>query len=165
MIRTTGLIRVLGLAAAVVLWTMATASAADPSKGGGSVPLPHPAEAFKGEKCVEPNDVMRRQHMNYLKHQRDDTLRQGIRGEKYSLKECVDCHAVKSPDVMDGKVRTIQPFCKECHSYAAVTIDCFACHTGAANDDGKKMGLDVPVTGSTLLSEMKAHLNKREVKQ
>ena len=159
MTRTTALIRVLGLAAAVVFVTMAPAMA-----DGGSVPLPHPAKAFKGEKCVEPNDVMRREHMNYLKHQRDETLREGIRGNKYSLKECVECHAVTSPDVASGKVRTLKPFCKECHAYAAVSIDCFACHTGAASD-GKKTGLNVPVTGNTLLSELKAHLNKRETGQ
>lgn len=98
----------------------------------GEVPLPHPAKAFKGEQCVEPVDVMRRDHMTFLKHQRDETLREGVRGNKYSLNECIACHAVKSPDVADGKVRTLKPFCAECHSYAAVSIDCFQCHTGAA---------------------------------
>ena len=36
---------------------------------------------------------MRRNHMELLKHQRDDTVRSGIRGAKYSLKDCVGCHA------------------------------------------------------------------------
>lgn len=158
MIRMTGLIQVLGIVVAAVLWTAQPAAA-------GDVPMPNPAKAFKGEKCVEPNAVMRRQHMNYLKHQRDETLREGIRGKKYSLKDCVDCHAVKSPDVAGGKVRTLKPFCKECHSYAAVSIDCFSCHTGAAVDDAKTGSLMVPHTGATLMSEMKAHLNKPEVNQ
>ena len=96
------------------------------------VPLPHPAKAFKGENCVEPVDVMRRNHMTFLMHQRDETLREGIRGKKYSLNQCIDCHAVTSPDVAGGKVRTLKPFCAECHAYAAVTIDCFQCHSGAA---------------------------------
>lgn len=96
------------------------------------VPLPNPAKAFKGEQCLEPVDVMRRNHMTFLKHQRDETLREGIRGQKYSLNACIDCHAVKSPDVAGGKIRTIKPFCAECHEYAAVSIDCFQCHTGAA---------------------------------
>lgn len=98
----------------------------------GEVPLPKPAKAFKGTECVEPVDAMRRNHMNFLMHQRDETLREGIRGNKYSLNECIDCHAVTSPDVADGKVRTLKPFCGECHAYAAVSIDCFQCHTGAA---------------------------------
>jgi len=98
----------------------------------GEVPLPNPAKAFKGEQCVEPVDVMRRDHMTFLKHQRDETLREGVRGNKYSLNECIACHAVKSPDVAGGKVRTLKPFCAECHAYAAVSIDCFQCHTGAA---------------------------------
>lgn len=99
----------------------------------GEVPLPNPAKAFKGTECVEPVDMMRRNHMSFLKHQRDETLREGIRGQKYSLNQCIDCHAVTSPDVAGGKVRTLKPFCAECHSYAAVTIDCFQCHTGAAD--------------------------------
>ncbi|MDH3335365.1 MAG: hypothetical protein OEL50_01860, partial [Rhodospirillaceae bacterium] len=61
------------------------------------------------------------------------TLREGIRGKKYSLNECIDCHATKSPDVAGGKIRTVKPFCAECHKFAAVKIDCFECHTGAAS--------------------------------
>ena len=94
----------------------------------GNIPLPHPAKATKGEQCVEPNDIMRRNHMTYLMHQRDETVIEGIRGKKYSLQQCINCHATIDPEVEDGKVRTIKPFCAECHSYAAVKIDCFACH-------------------------------------
>ena len=103
----------------------------------GGVPLPHPAKAFKGDKCVEDSGVMRRNHFDYLKHQRDETLRDGIRGNKYSLSECIACHATTSPDVAGGKLRTIKPFCAECHSYAAVKIDCFECHTGTAKTEGE----------------------------
>ncbi|MCK5166038.1 MAG: hypothetical protein KAQ66_01925 [Rhodospirillaceae bacterium] len=98
---------------------------------------PNPAKAFKGEQCVEPVDVMRREHMNMLKHQRDETLREGIRGNKYGLNECVDCHATKSPEIAGGNIRTVKPFCAECHQFAAVKIDCFECHTGTAT--GKRM--------------------------
>lgn len=155
MIRMTGLIRAFGLVAAVLLGMAGPASA-------GDVPLPHPAKAFKGDKCVEPSDVMRRQHMNYLKHQRDETLREGIRGEKYSLKDCVDCHAVAQPDIAGGKVRTLKPFCAQCHSYAAVHIDCFECHNPTA-PLGPKTSLVVPKLGETMLSEaIKAHLGERE---
>lgn len=158
MIRMTGLIRAAALAAVVLLGAVGTVSA-------GDVPLPHPAKAFKGEKCVEPNDVMRRQHMNYLKHQRDETLREGVRGEKYSLKECVDCHAVARPDIAGGKVRTLKPFCAQCHAYAAVHIDCFECHSGAA-DDKPKTVIGGPSGDDAALKEMmKAHMEKREVNQ
>jgi len=33
-------------------------------------------------KCVEEPKEMRTIHMNLLKHQRDDTLRKGMRGQK-----------------------------------------------------------------------------------
>ncbi len=94
---------------------------------------PKPAPAYKGDKCVEPVDIMRREHMNYLLHQRGETVKQGIRGKKYSLRQCIECHAV--PDKMAGGERTIQPFCSECHKFAAVTIDCFQCH----NDKPEKV--------------------------
>jgi len=124
--------RVSGTVRALLLALLIALAGAVPASADGGVPMPKPAKAFAGEKCVEPVEVMRRFHMSFLEHQRDDTVHGGIRGAKHSLKGCVDCHAVKSPDVAGGKVRTLKPFCKECHDYAAVSIDCFGCHTGAA---------------------------------
>jgi len=81
--------------------------------------------AVKGERCVEDNATMRRDHMRFLKHQRDATVHQGIRGAKYSLKGCIDCHA----SATTGSVAAGPgDFCVACHSYAAVKIDCFECH-------------------------------------
>ena len=94
----------------------------------GDIPLPHPAKATGGDKCVEPNDIMRRNHMACLMHQRDEPVIEGNRGKKYSLQQCINCHATVDPEIKDSKVRTVKPFCAECHSYAAVKIDCFACH-------------------------------------
>ena len=88
---------------------------------------PKSVKAFKGKVCVEPVDVMRREHMTYLYHQRDETVQGGIRGNKYSLRGCIECHAV--PDKMAGGERTVRQFCGDCHKFAAVTIDCFQCHT------------------------------------
>ncbi len=111
------------------------------------VPLPNPAKAHIGEQCVEPVDVMRREHMNFLRHQRDETVRSGIRGNKYSLRGCVECHAV--PDAAAGGARTVQAFCSECHSYAAVSIDCFGCHSNEAETAKNSLlppdGLQKPV--------------------
>ncbi|TCS60326.1 hypothetical protein [Varunaivibrio sulfuroxidans] len=138
-----------------LLWSPTTARAAD----GGGVPLPHPAKAAKGEKCVQPVEVMRRKHYEFLLHQRELTVRKGERGMKYSLRECVDCHATKSPAIDGGKDRTIQPFCAQCHSYAAVTIDCFECHTGKA-DDAPKPSAGIPANHGALLSRIEDHLTK-----
>ena len=127
----------------------------------GDVPLPKPAKAFKGEQCVEPADVMRRNHFDYLKHQRDETLREGIRGQKYGLNECIDCHAVTSPDVAGGKLRTLKPFCKECHDYAAVSIDCFSCHTGAAVPGiGKQSALPADHANKAMIAVLEKHLDQ-----
>jgi hypothetical protein len=113
--------------------------------GQEGVPIPSPAKAYKGEKCVEPADVMRREHMVFLKHQRDETMRQGIRGNKYSFNACVDCHATADPKIAEGKIRTLQPFCSGCHEYAAVNPDCFACHNPTAPLDKSSAATNIPL--------------------
>jgi hypothetical protein len=76
-------------------------------------------------KCVAPAEEMRRNHMEMLKHQRDRTLRSGIRGEPASLNACIECHAGKtSGSVLGSK----ENFCESCHSYVAVKLDCWDCH-------------------------------------
>lgn len=80
----------------------------------------------KGGQCVEDPKLMRITHMNLLKHQRDETMRKGIRGQKHSLADCVECHASTKTDSVLG---TNEAFCQGCHTYAAVKLDCFECHT------------------------------------
>jgi len=76
-------------------------------------------------KCIAPLEKIRRDHPDMLQHQRDRTTRQGIRGESAGLKACVNCHAGKSSNSVLGKGE----FCESCHSYAAVKVDCFGCHS------------------------------------
>jgi hypothetical protein len=90
----------------------------------GRVPRPVLVQA-QGDKCVEPVDFMRRNHMQVLLHHRDRTVHEGIRTPQHSLKGCVECHAgPQSGTVAGGK----DDFCQSCHAYAAVSIDCFECH-------------------------------------
>jgi len=79
----------------------------------------------KGEACVAPTAEMRRDHMKMLLHQRDRTLRQGFREPRFSLKNCIECHASRETGSVLGK----DGFCSSCHAYAAVSMDCFECHT------------------------------------
>jgi hypothetical protein len=95
--------------------------------GAGDVPKPVIQKA-KGDKCVEDTDFMRRNHMKLLNHQRDKTMHDGVRTKQHSLKNCIDCHATADAS---GKETVLgkDHFCQSCHSYAAVTIDCFQCHS------------------------------------
>jgi len=98
--------------------------AAHAADASGAVPMPvHTFE--KGEQCVEPVDVMRRNHMQLILHQRDKTMHEGIRTTQHSLNKCVDCHADKKTGSVLGK----DGFCENCHRYSAVSIDCFECHS------------------------------------
>jgi hypothetical protein len=90
----------------------------------GGVPKPV-LESARGEKCVADTDFMRRNHMKLLIHQRDETVHDGIRGNPYSLKQCVECHASRKNGSVIG---SNENFCQGCHSYASVKLDCFECH-------------------------------------
>jgi len=117
------------LALGVVVMTtaaLAWAGLDDSQPKAGGAPKPVITKAVKGEQCVEPNDTMRRNHMKLLDHHRDETVLNGIRTKKYSLKECINCHASEKT----GSVATAKDdFCVSCHSFAAVKIDCFDCHS------------------------------------
>ena len=76
--------------------------------------------------CVEPTADMRKNHMKYILHQRDETMHQGVRTKQYSLVECINCHVSDAPDA--PRVSSEEHFCNSCHTYAAVSIDCFQCH-------------------------------------
>lgn len=92
----------------------------------GDKPFTPPrANTAKGDQCVEPTDVMRRDHMNFILHQRDKTMHKGIRTSKHSLKNCVECHADPKTNSVLGK----DGFCESCHTHTAVSMDCFTCHT------------------------------------
>lgn len=80
----------------------------------------------KGGQCVDDPKFMRTNHYVMLLKQRDETMRLGIRGGKYSLTKCVNCHAsTKDDNVLGDNTH----FCQGCHEYAHVTIDCFECHS------------------------------------
>jgi hypothetical protein len=80
----------------------------------------------KGGHCVAPTEWMRVNHMKVLFKQRHETVHQGIRGSKYSLKNCVECHASLRDNSVIGRPDS---FCEGCHRYEAVKIDCFECHS------------------------------------
>ena len=82
----------------------------------------------KGDHCVADTDFMRRNHMDLILHQRDDTVIRGLRDEPFSLVECVDCHARNDSDGKAVRIDAKGEFCASCHEYVAVSIDCFSCH-------------------------------------
>lgn len=88
----------------------------------------------KGDKCVEPTDEMRKNHMNYILHQRDETVQKGIRTKTHSFKECINCHVVKDENNMSVTYKDKRHFCNSCHEYTSVQIDCFDCHTSVPNE-------------------------------
>ncbi len=135
------------LAASAVL-AAASAGAAD-SRGSKAArtPLPQVKITKEGEKCVEPTDIMRRRHMEFILHQRDDTMHRGIRTTRHSLKNCIDCHA----DPKTNSVLGEDGFCQNCHAYAAVSMDCFSCHTGKAEKQSAVSGL-IPLASSADVS-------------
>ncbi|MBF0626865.1 MAG: Hdr-like menaquinol oxidoreductase cytochrome c subunit [Magnetococcales bacterium] len=76
---------------------------------------PTPEKAVRGP-CVRDAEWMRRNHMDFLKHKRDETVREGITVKSESFLSCAGCHPSR------------ERFCDRCHAYAAVAPNCFECH-------------------------------------
>jgi len=94
----------------------------------GQVVQPSPGKPADVANCVEPVEVMRRDHMKFLLHQRDTTVLDGERSKKYSLVGCIDCHNPTNANEEIVRYEDPQHFCASCHNYASVKIDCFECH-------------------------------------
>ncbi len=120
-----------GVVAVFLMLGLMAASAS--ARADGDFLVPEIARG-KGENCVADTGLMRREHMNLLSHQRDETTRRGIRTKQFSLKECVSCHAVAGPEAKPVSVKSPRHFCRSCHDYAAVKIDCFECHASRPPD-------------------------------
>ena len=107
---------------AAILGATALLAAHTPSAAAGSnKPEPAIAQA-KGDHCVKDDAFMIRHHPDLLKHQRNDTMRRGIRSGEFSLKRCMECHAD------NGVGHAVKTDCDNCHAYAAVKLDCWDCH-------------------------------------
>ena len=82
-----------------------------------------------GDPHPEGNENMRKFHMELMKHDRDMTLRDGERDIGASLKECFECHTVKDEETGDPVTyEDERHFCRTCHDFVAVKVDCFMCH-------------------------------------
>ncbi|MES9936194.1 MAG: sulfur reduction protein DsrJ [Sedimenticola sp.] len=106
------------------------------------------SKAASMDACVAPTAEMRRNHMDYLQHDRHASVRKGIRDIKNSLSGCVDCHASKDGQGNYKPINAEGEFCDACHDYTAVNVACFQCHrktpqemTSSAGAGGSKLGL------------------------
>lgn len=93
--------------------------------------------------CVAAPDEIRRSHPDLLRHQRDLTVRGGVRGAQASLEACVNCHATPVAGAATP-VRSVlggsESFCQGCHTVAAVKLDCFQCHAAVPEGPGPHAG-------------------------
>jgi hypothetical protein len=112
-----------------VLATVSLAAGAE----GSRVPAPR-YTVDKNTTCVAPAEVMRRTHMNLLKHRRDRTVHLGVRGGDEALTRCIECHASRTTGAAIGAP---DAFCQSCHQYVGVQLDCFDCHQGKPGAVGK----------------------------
>jgi len=120
------------MANAVVRGLLATvglvwALGAQPAAAGETFVAPG-SKAAGLPSCVEPTDFMRRNHMEIIKHQRHTVVHQGIRDSKHTLAGCIDCHVAPGPDQKPVSVYAEGQFCRRCHEYTAVDVNCFGCH-------------------------------------
>ncbi len=117
----------LRLATAVALLVAVSAQA-----GSTRVDLPSWPQArervSEAQGCVEPTEVMRKDHMRLLLQQRDLTVHRGIRTKRHSLVGCINCHVSTDAGGKFNAINAPGQFCQSCHAYAGVKMDCFDCH-------------------------------------
>ena len=90
--------------------------------------IPHNIDRSVADKCVEPTDIMRSQHHIFIKQQSHDTVVKGIRTQKYSLNNCINCHIKPSANGTYPSVKSEEHFCSGCHIAATAQVECFDCH-------------------------------------
>jgi len=103
--------------------------------------LPVELPQATGDPHPEGSDYWRIHHMDMLKHDRDLTMRDGVRnvipGEEpiqASIGECFDCHAATDEAGTPVSYDDERHFCRVCHDYAAVQVDCFMCHRSTPSE-------------------------------
>jgi hypothetical protein len=133
-----------------------------PFSGFAETPVPviHEPEG-EGIKCVKPEEEMKRNHMNYILHQRDKTVHEGIRTETYSLAKCIDCHVEPDENGEIASHKSDEHFCNACHNYAAVTIDCFECHADRPQKYIKRASDTNADASQTIQQQLKTTLEDR----
>ena len=110
-------------------------SLAGVAQGGERSSLLPEVPKATGEPHAEGSLYWRKHHMEMMRHDRDLTLRMGDREIEASLKGCFDCHAVKDDHGQYVTVKSEKHFCRVCHDYAAVKVDCFMCHRSTPADN------------------------------
>lgn len=137
--------KIIALAAALVLPIIVQADSLLPE-------LPKAKKKYSEETlCVEPVEEMQKNHMSYILDQRDETLRKGIRTKQHSLQECINCHNAPADDGKVARAEESEHFCSTCHVYAAVSIDCFSCHSDKPQNTQYRHSLSA--------TELSKHLN------
>lgn len=89
--------------------------------------------------------LMRLNHPDLLRHKRDLTMRQGIRSDENSLKQCVSCHVSQDNKGLFIPINADKQFCSGCHQLMAVKPDCFSCHA------------TIPANGELVVSRERAN--------
>ncbi len=110
------------------------------SHGEETHALINKSKADMQNQCVEPTDIMRKQHFIFLYHQRDKTVLKGIRTKQHSLANCIDCHVSYDEKGVAIPINSDGQFCQVCHIKTAVNIDCFTCH--ATVPRGRKSSME-----------------------
>jgi len=116
------------------------------------------SKADKLKQCVEPTDIMRKKHYEFLYHHRDLTVIDGIRTKQHSLANCIDCHVSYDENGIAIPINSEGQFCYTCHIETATKIDCFTCH--ATTPKYSKKYLNKKTHKINMISQVHSELNK-----
>ena len=69
---------------------------------------------------MEPVEIMRKKHFDFILDHRDKTVVEGIRTKQYSLTGCIDCHITPNAKGEYARYSEVTHFCASCHQFTAV---------------------------------------------
>lgn len=114
------------------------------ANAGPDVNLNTPAiQQLADKQCVEPLEYMRANHMQLLNQWRTEAVRNGqtvyinSQGKSFDISlqdTCLKCHTTEAEKAaqtggMSNPATNVSPqFCASCHTYSAVTPNCWSCH-------------------------------------
>ncbi len=124
---------------------------------GNPEDIPPPKANYNDEtRCVEPVEIMRKRHFEFILDHRDHTVIEGIRTTQHSLNGCIDCHITPNAQGNYARYSEDTHFCASCHQFAAVNIDCFQCHSDRPEEAIRKA---IKQNKTTKNSSQKFHQN------
>ncbi len=125
------------MALAVFLWGIAFC----PAVSAADAPVPQ-QKLIRGH-WSENKEIMQKNHQDLLKGRMNAEYPLDMTQKNISIEQCVTCHVQRGQDNMPVSADNANHFCRECHTFNKVSVNCFQCHASLPASDPYAMDRSV----------------------